>query len=252
MSDGIYAALSGAVAQERALEVVANNVANVGTAGFRADRLTFAESLSRASAGADGSPVPASLHYVVVDRERMDPTAGPLRETGNALDLALGGDDAYFAVRTERGERYTRDGSFSVAPDGVVRTRGGDAVLADAPPGAVPEVLRVPPGTTTISVGPDGTLSAGDAALGRVRIVRFSADSLRHEGASLLVASAGAVAAPAPDAVVTSGWLEGANVSPIHGMNELVAVTRSFEAFQRVIQGFRDLDSRTARELAGS
>ena len=104
--------------------------------------------------------------------------------------------------------------------------------------------------------GPIISLEKTDAAylqsLGRVRIVRFSADSLRHEGASLLVASAGAVAAPAPDAVVTSGWLEGANVSPIHGMNELVAVTRSFEAFQRVIQGFRDLDSRTARELAGS
>jgi flagellar basal body rod protein FlgG len=248
MSDGIYAALSGAVAQERALEVVANNVANVGTAGFRADRLTFAESLSRATGPA---AVPASLHYVVADRQIVDPTAGPLRETGNPLDLALSEDGVYFAVRTPRGERYTRDGSFSVAPDGIVRTRSGDPVLAEASVGASPDVLRVPPGTTTISVGPDGTLSAGDASLGRARIVRLPAAALRHEGGSLLVA-AGAAPVPVQDVTVASGWLEGANVSPIAGMNELVAVTRSFEAFQRVIQGFRDLDTRTARELAGS
>lgn len=251
MSDGIYVALSGAVALERALEVVANNVANVGTAGFRADRLTFSESLARAGGPADGGPVPTSLRYVSVGDERIDASAGPLRETGNALDLAVSGGDNYFAVTTPRGERYTRDGAFTVSPDGVVRTRSGDAVLAASPADPAHPELRVPPGTTNLSVGADGTLSSGETIFGRVRVVGLPAASLEHEGSSLLVAR-GATPVEATDAVVTSGWLEGANVSPIHGMNELVAVTRSFEAFQRVIQGFRDLDTRTARELAGT
>ena len=87
MSDGIYAALSGAVAQERALEVVANNIANVGTTGFRGDRVTFAESLSRAAGPAE---VPVSIRYVEVDRVLVDMASGPVETTGNPLSGDLG------------------------------------------------------------------------------------------------------------------------------------------------------------------
>lgn len=239
MSDGIYAALSGAVAQERALEVVANNVANVGTTGFRGDRVTFAESLSRVSATPG---VPVSIRYVEVDRVMVDTASGPVRPTGNPLDLAISGE-GYFGVSTPDGERFTRDGRFLAGADGVVRNERGDALLLED--GRTP--LTLPPGATSVTVAPDGTVSAGEATLGRVRVVEVDPASLRHQGSSLFAATgARPVAAPS----VLSGCLEGANVGPIAGMNELVTASRTFEAFQRVIQGFRDIDNRTARELA--
>lgn len=246
MSDGIYAALSGAVAQERTLEVVANNVANVGTTGFRGDRVTFAESLSRATATPG---VPTSIRYVTIDRLMIDESAGPVRETGNPLDMALSGD-GYFAVQTEAGERYTRDGRFMMDADGSVRTHDGHALLTVGADGEPGPPLVVPPGSAALSVGTDGTVSAGTAVIGRVRLVEIPADSLRHEGETLFAATGNVT--DATSASVLSGWLEGANVGAISGMNELIATTRTFEAFQRVIQGFRDIDQRTARDLGST
>ncbi len=246
MSDGIYAALSGAVAQERTLEVVANNVANVGTTGFRGDRVTFAESLSRATATPG---VPTSIRYVTIDRLLMDESSGPVRETGNPLDMALSGE-GYFAVETEGGERYTRDGRFMVDADGAVRTPDGNALLSVGSDGAAGPPLVIPPGAGALTVSTDGTISAGTAVVGRVRVVEIPAESLRHEGETLFAATG--TPTNAESTSVLSGWLEGANVGAISGMNELIATTRTFEAFQRVIQGFRDIDQRTARELGST
>lgn len=248
MSDGIYAALSGAVASERALDVVANNVANVGTTGFRGERLAFRESVSRATGGGQ---VPVSLRYTELEETRIDTSEGPLRQTGNPLDLAISGD-AFFAVQGPDGPRFTRDGSFVVGADGVLRTHQGLAVRAEGALDRPPTEIVVPAGTTSVSVASDGTLSSGDRVLGRVALVRFEHTSQLHaEGGSLLVAERPSDAVPAMESTVVSGFLEGANVGPISGMNELITASRSFEAFQRVIQTFRSLDERTARDLAG-
>ncbi len=246
MSDGIYAALSGAVAQERALDVVANNVANVGTDGFRGDRLAFRESLSRAT----GGPTPTSLRYVEVGLSRIDDTEGPMRATGNPLDLAIGGD-AFFVVDTPNGMRLTRDGSFAVDTAGVLRTHGGHAVMQG--PGPQPSPIVLTDRRTPITVSPEGVLSQGDQLVAQLRFERFAAqEDARHEGLSLLVPQQGTQTLPATGATVMQGYLEGANVSAVGGMNELITTNRSFEAFQRVIQTFRALDERTARELASA
>jgi flagellar basal-body rod protein FlgF len=246
VSDGIYSALSGAVAQERTLEVVANNVANVGTTGFRGDRVTFAESLTRAT---ETPGVPTSIRYVTVDRLMVDESGGPVRQTGNPLDLAISGE-GYFAVSTDRGERYTRDGRFMVDTGGTVRSMDGHPLLSVGSDGRAGPPITIPPGTTSITVGTDGTISAGEQTFGRARIVDIDGAALRHEGASLFTTDGAVRESAAP--TVLSGWLEGANVGPIAGMNELIATTRTFEAFQRVIQGFRDIDTRTARDLGST
>jgi flagellar basal-body rod protein FlgF len=244
MTDGIYAALSGAVAAERALDVVANNVANVGTSGFRAQRATFRESLSSATSAA-----PRSLRYTELDETRLDRTTGPLRATGNALDLAIAGD-AYFVVDGPSGPRFTRDGSFLIGADGVLRTSRGLPVRAEGPLDGTPRSLVVTPGTTQVSVGPDGTLSTGDAILGRLAVVRVDDQELRPEGGALFAARRPQAAVPATGVEILSGVVEGANVAPITGMNELIVSSRTFEAFQRAIQTFRGIDERTARDLA--
>src|SRR6478672_3388640 len=102
MSDGIYSALAGAIAQERTLSVVANNVANANTTGFQGDRVAFSE-IAAKQTGAQQQP----LRFVSLDQTRIDMQSGGIEFTGNPLDLALQGD-AYFAVQAPGGERYTR------------------------------------------------------------------------------------------------------------------------------------------------
>ena len=248
MSDGIYAALSGAIASERSLDVVANNVANVGTDGFRGERLAFRESMAEASR--DGSR-PTTLRFTEIEESRIDLSEGPLRQTGNPLDLAISGD-AFFVVQSQDGERYTRAGSFVVGSNGLVTTREGNPVLTEpvATTGRRAQLV-VAPGTTSISVGSDGTLSAGDQTMGRIGLVRFErASDLVSAGGALYAARSGSTPTRATGASVVQGFLEGANVAPIGGMNELITASRTFDAFQRVIQTFRTLDERTARDLA--
>jgi flagellar basal-body rod protein FlgF len=245
MSDGIYSALSGAIAQQRALDTAANNVANANTTGFRANRLMFGEVLARASA----NPAPDVLRYTEVTESRTITDPGFIKQTGNPLDLALQGD-GFFVVQTPAGERYTRAGSFVADENGELRTPDGFPVLGDG--GA----FTLPPNAREIVIDPTGTVQAvGSEAnaepmtLGQLKIVRFNDPStLMKEGATLFNSSGQPVVAD-DQTTVLQGFLEGANVNAVAGMNELINVSRSFEAFQKVIQTFRQLDEQTAREV---
>jgi len=257
MSDGIYSALSGAIAQERALSAVANNVANVNTTGYKADKTIFAEVLNKAK-----SPLPTapSLRYSTVSQFAVDSQSGSLKLTGRPLDMALHGD-GYFTVKTPQGERYTRAGSFVLDQQGVLRTPGGYEVLQTSKPkpGDDPKIL--PPGQRIIMpqeikevlVGADGTLTADGQPVGKLKLVRFDTqeDALR-EGLTLFTNQPGKQPKVADtNTSVEQGYLESANVNAVSGMNELISVSRSFEALQKVIETFRQLDDRTVRDVGG-
>lgn len=242
MSDGIWSALSGAIAQQRSLDIVANNVANANTTGFRADRAVFEHTLSQA--GADG-PAPQSLSYVNVAEIATDHSAGAMQQTGGPLDLALEGD-GWFSVRTPQGERFTRAGSFVTNADGLLTTQGGHPVLGVQQGNEPPPVIQVPADTHEIRITTEGRVFADDAEVGQLRVVRFD-QAPRKEGLTLYT---GQGAEPS-DAQVRQGFLEMANVNAVAGMNELITVTRSFEAFQKLIETFQALDQRTARDVAG-
>ncbi|RZO46481.1 MAG: flagellar hook basal-body protein [Sandaracinaceae bacterium] len=244
MSDGIYSALSGAIAQQRSLDVTANNVANVGTVGYRADALAFREAVSREQ----GGPTPDSLRYVTISQLSTDERDGPLNQTGNPLDVALQGE-GLLAVETDEGVRYTRAGSFRMDAEGVLRTPSGHALLAAEPSDPSQPELRVPPTAASIQIGVDGTLMADGEPVGRMRIERFASGGLEKQGVTLYAPTGRGAGQPAADTQVLQGYLEGANVSPIEGMNELITANRSFEAFQRVIQAFRQIDEKAAREV---
>lgn len=257
MSDGIYSALSGAVAQQKALDVVANNVANVGTVGYRGDRLAFREALSRSQ----GAPVDSGLRFVAIRSLETNPENGPLEDTGNPLDLALQGD-GLAAVETPAGVRYTRALSLVMDADGFVRTRQGHKVLLnnrDAPYLQVP--VNAPPTnpvtgnpieqalSATLQVQADGSVWMAGQPLGTLRIERFAEGGLVKEGLTLYAPERGTEGEPAAETQVIQGFLERANFSPIGGMNELISASRAFDAFQRVIRAFRDIDQRTARDV---
>jgi flagellar basal-body rod protein FlgF len=249
MSDGIYSALSGAIAQERALAIVANNVANAGTTGFQADKAAFGEIVAKAQAA--GTP-PASLRYVEIDRISIDREAGSLQQTGNPFDVALQGE-GYFAVQTPAGERYTRAGSFISDSEGVLRTHTGQVVLGEGgPPTAPGAELVIPSGTKEVRIAQDGSVLADGQSVGKLKIVRFDAvDGLAKEGLTLLAAQNGAQPTAADGVSVSQGYLETSNVNAVAGMQDLITAGRSFEAFQKVIDAFRQIDQRTVRDVAG-
>jgi flagellar basal-body rod protein FlgF len=242
VADGIYSALSGAVAQERSLDIVANNVANSGTTGYRADRVAFEESLTRAQ---QTSQTPNSLRYVELAEVRFDDSQGALRETGNQLDCAIQGE-GYFAVETPNGERYTRDGSFVTDAEGTLRTHDGHAVMGGEP-GQPPTRITIPDGTAAVQIDRTGEIRADGVSVGRLRISAFDPQTLQKEGHTLFVASGAPRAAEGAE--IEQGYLESANLNAVAGLNELISASRSFEAFQRVIQGFRSIDERSARDL---
>lgn len=249
MSDGIYTALSGSLAQQHSLDVIANNVANASTAGFRGDRVVFGEMLAGAQAkGAEIDPRQAAPQrtdqFVRVEENTLDRTNGMLRQTGNTLDVALSGD-GFFKVRTPQGDRLTRAGNFMMREGGELTSMEGHAVIGE---GDAPIVL--PRGVKDIQIGKDGIIRADGQDVGKFSL-RTVADQahLQREGTTTYTVKAGTEVVAAERVEVSQGFLEASNVNPVNGLNELITVNRTFDALQRVIQNFQQIDQRTARDI---
>lgn len=230
MSKGLYVALSGAVAQENALDTVANNVANASSPGYQRLRPVFRQALANAQNG------DRDLRYGSMARTAVDTAPGAIKSTDRALDVALP-QGVYLAVETPRGERYTRAGNLSVDREGALRTASGAPVLGEsgAPITAQASGLGV-------SIAADGTIQQNGSSIGKLKLVRFERpEALTPEGASLLaVGGAGAVTAASEP--ITPGALEESNAQPVNAMTELMTTNRTFEAFQKVLDQLGEVD----------
>lgn len=230
MSDGIYAALSGAVLQGTILDNTAANVSNASTAGFHAVRPVFREVLARA-----GRQQKGSIRLAAAGAEELDMTSGTIQQTGRPLDVALGGK-TFLALQTARGERYTRAGALALAKDGTLLAPSGDPVLSE-----VRRPIKVDP-AASLSIAPNGDVTSGGAVVGRLRVVAFEKpEALTPEGATVL--APGGAGAPSPSKEpLDVGALEQSNASPVRAMTDLIQASRAFEAFQRAIETFHDAD----------
>lgn len=229
MSRGIYVALSGAVAQETALETTATNLANASTPGYQRLRPVFREALSNATQQKPG----AAMRSVSLDATAIDTTRGALQTTGRPLDVALP-EGVFLGATTPRGERYTRGGALKVAADGSLTTASGAKLVRED--GAA---ITLDPKRET-SITSDGSVVQDGATVARLRLVKIEGGKLEHEGGGLLVARGGApVAAGGP---IDVGALEESNASVVGSMTELVSASRTFEAFQRMLETFGEID----------
>lgn len=242
MDSGFYAACAGLRAQSQALEVAAHNLANVNTVGFRGEQTTF-QSLVALAAPATLNPLNrATNNFGVFEGTHLDLGAGNLTNTGNPLDVAIEGN-GFFAIQTERGTRYTRNGSFQVSSTGELVTAAGDAVLGDN------GVVRIPAGA--VAVSPDGTVSVSGAVAGRLRLVRFPPGTkLLSEGATLLSAPAGSEQ-PAQQFSLRQATLESSNVNAINSMATLIGVQREAEMMGRALTLFDTEFNRIAASELG-
>ena len=229
MSDGIYIALSGALAQTDKLDVVASNLANAPTVGYQRMRSVF-----HAALGAAGAAPPGPRSST-----ELDTTRGAARVTGRALDVSLPAG-SYLAVNTPRGERYTRAGSITVGADGTLATRDGASLVSEA---GQPIRTALDKGEPTVST--TGEVWQDGDVVARLKVVAFPAPAeLAPEGGSVLAATAASGIASASAAELTVGALEESNTSVVGSMTDLVAASRAFDAFQRAIDAFRDADQK--------
>ena len=230
MDTPAYIVLSRLAAQHRATDVLAANIANAGTPGFKASQTLFASHMSRQS-GAASPPGGAELAFTQDRATWRDLAPGSLQHTGNPLDMALSGD-GFFAVQTERGERYTRAGHFTLSPDSQVVDPAGNPVLGE---GGQP--LTLPPGDVRLEVKGDGSVSSESGPIGRLRVVRFEdPQRLMAEGARLMAAPEGVEALPAPSPGVVQGAVEESNVSPVAELTRLTASLREFQFAAQFIE----------------
>jgi flagellar basal-body rod protein FlgF/flagellar basal-body rod protein FlgG len=249
MDSGLYAAYTGLLARTQALDTASNNLANASTNGFRAQRDYFRGVLaSGLTEFEQGSQVGESVNgFGVLGGSLADLAQGTLAKTGNPLDLALSGA-GFFEIQTAQGVRYTRDGSFTRSPTGVLQTGAGEAVL-DTNGNAI----TLPSGTVAVSA--DGTVSvataAGASVVGKIAVVTFGPHaSLTPEGTNRFVAGSADVPVAA-NAEVAQGSVENSNEDSVHGTMQLVLVQRQAEMMQKALSVFdNDFDKTAVEQLA--
>ncbi|HUA16197.1 MAG TPA: flagellar basal-body rod protein FlgF [Verrucomicrobiae bacterium] len=237
MDSGYYAACAGLAAQLQSLDLVAHNLANLGTTGYRAQQATF-RSLLAGSAAVGWNPLNAALNdYGVLSGSRVDRTSGSLTSTGNPLDLGIAGS-GFFVVRSGNGLLYTRNGGFHLTSSGDLVTSDGDPVMGEQGP------ISLPQGRVAVSA--DGTISVDGAVAAQLRLAEFAAETnLQAAGNSLYSAPAGSALPPASTSVRQS-VLEASNVSPVESVVQLITVQRNAEMMQRALSVFDSQFNQTA------
>ena len=225
-------ATSRLVAQQRALDVSASNLANLTTPGFRAERVQFADWISRQPAGLP-PPGIRSVSYTQDRATWRDLHAGAMAQTGNPLDLAITGD-GYFTVQTTAGTRLTRAGKFTLAADGTVTDEAGHALLSsDGRP------LKLPPEDTRITVSGDGTISSESGVLGRIGVVKPK-DAMRLQAEGGQMYRTEEPTEPVAQPAIVQGTLETSNVQPVLETTRMMSGLREFQFVSQFIQAETD------------
>ena len=237
MPSSAYIALSGLSARTGQLDTLAADIANAGTSGYKgvrqssitAERAQFERALD-------------SAIDVMAGPSRIDFSEGTTLPTGRDLDLSIEGD-GFFAVETDNGVRYTRNGHFVRMSDGTLATQDGAPLLTG-------DGRHLTLGPGAIRIEPDGTVFSGAEPVGRIQIVRFAPEvELAREGGARFRAPEG-TAQETEESKVRSGVLEQSNVSIFERLTQMTQTTRSFESLYRAIQTvMNDVDGRAITEL---
>jgi flagellar basal-body rod protein FlgF len=232
-------AASGLRARMESLDLLANNVANASTGGYKADR-EFYSTYIAPEAGADyASDMP------VIERPWIDLSPGIVHETGSPLDVALTGP-GFFAVNGPSGPLYTRNGSFRVSTAGTLVTGDGYAVRGGA--GAPVSLQQGRP----FEIASDGTVSQNGQVIGKLEVVDFTgADGLVKQGANYLRPSDPALRPVAPSGTtVEQGKLESSNTGTAESAVRLVSVMRQFEMLQKAVSLAGEMNQQAIQQVA--
>ncbi len=230
MLQGLYAAASGMEAQQTQLDAISNDLANLNTAGYQATQVGFEDLLYSGGGGSTGTSTAtgAGTAAQIVGRSQAE---GPLNQTGNPLDVAIGGP-GYIQVRRDDGTiGLTRNGALQVNAQGELTNAEGNPLV---PPIKVP--LGVP--ASGVHIAADGTVSTGNQKIGTIDLVNVPApDQLQPDGDSMFSVTTGSGAArPATGSTLQQGSLEGSNVDMAAAMSEMVGAQNDYDMASQAVQ----------------
>jgi flagellar basal-body rod protein FlgF len=239
--------LSRQVTLERQLDVVANNIANVNTSGYKADSSLFEEFLTSGAHEDNFVGTDRSVSYVQDRATYRDFSQGAVEQTKNPLDIAIDGG-GFLVVQTAAGDRYTRDGGLQMNNTGQLVTSAGNPVLGTSGP------IVFQPGDHDINVSPDGTVtvlegtSRTDSIRGKLKLASFAdAQKLLKEGLNLY---SGEGAQPDLKSTVRQGFIEKSNVNGVAEMSRMIEVTRAYTQISTLLQQQSDLHKTAIEKLS--
>ncbi len=225
-----YTTISRQSGLMREMQIVANNIANISTTGFRREGMLFSEYIAKMGDG-------PSLSMAHGDIRVVDLSQAGLSQTGGSFDLAIQGE-GFFQVQTPAGERLTRAGAFTPSANGNLVNPDGHTLLDQ---GGAP--IAITPGAMTISIAQDGTISADGQEIGRIGLWQPTDPvTLRHEAGVLFSAEG---IEPFEGGVMLQGFLEDSNVNPVSEIARMIEVQRAYE----LGQSFMDQEDRRMRSV---
>jgi flagellar basal-body rod protein FlgF len=242
--------LSRQIALARELDVVANNIANINTTGYKADNTVFQEFVMPGARANEFRGSDRRVSFVQDRATWIDLSQGPVQPTGNPLDVTISGN-AFLTVQTPRGERYTRNGALQINAQGQLVTSEGLTVVGQNGP------IVFQPNDREISIGIDGTISVRegqnttDAQRGKLKLARFDQPQrLQKDGTSTYMAPAGVTPQVPTDAKVTQGAIEKSNVHSVMEMTRMVEITRTYTQIAQILQNQSDMRRSALDKLA--
>ncbi|MGH9475181.1 MAG: flagellar basal-body rod protein FlgF [Terriglobales bacterium] len=246
MESGIYAACSAMIARLHQLDILANNLANANTTGYKGESQFF-----QALQAASGNAAPGALDQAVNDfgvlgGQQLNFQAGSFQNTGNPLDVALQGP-GFLEVQTKAGVAFTRAGDLQVGEKGILLSNQGDPVLGEGPKGKL-QPITLPSGK--VSISSNGTISVDGALAGKLHLVEFTAPAqVTPLGATYFTTPAANVHT-SQETTLSAGELENSNVNPIQAETDLISLQRHFDMLERALQIFnQDFNTPATSEL---
>lgn len=237
MENSIYLALSRQIVLRTNMDIIANNVANMSTSGFRGQNTLFREMVEDPRYNED----PLSFVSDYGQYQITDP--GSLQQTGNPLDVALTGD-GFMGVQQANGEvAYTRDGNFQKLADGTLVTAAGLPVMGQGGP------IQIPADSTEIVIDEKGIITNQNGQIGQLMVVEFdNVQELEPVGNNLYRSPAPGIAAE--KTTVSQGFIEGSNVKPVVEMNRMIETLRDFQSTQKLLETEHDRLRSAIQKLA--
>ena len=217
----------------RKMDVIANNLANINTAGYKADNLLFEEYVMPVAKMNDFQSLDRKLSYVNDDRIAHAFTSGSIVETGNPVNVALNDDTSFFVVQAPGGERYTRNGEFDINNQGqLVSTEGYQVLGQDGP-------ITFTAEDSDIQIARDGTITTSQGERGRISVVSFAnIQALKKEGNSLFI---GENPVPVEQPNILSGRVEQSNVKGVVEISRMIEVTRNYTSLAKALSQTSEL-----------
>lgn len=242
MENAIRIGLSQQVALKRQLNTVANNLANMSTAGFKTENLIFQEYIMPVASMGGHEANSKLLSYVSDTGLTRDYSTGSLEQTDNPLDVAINGE-GWFTIQTPEGNRFTKDGHFSLNADGQLINLSGFPVLVDGAP------INFSTNETDISIAGDGTISTSQGQRGKFQIAVFDNEyTLQKQGNNLY--SSPTQPNEAETISLAQGMIEKSNVNPVVQMTKMIEIQRAYERTANMLQKMADLKTSAINKLA--